>query len=62
MRTRHFRPYDPAFSMDTRVFVLFAGGAFLALLVRRYLAARTLRKIRGPSPESWLMGEYLACL
>ena len=43
--------------MDAKIFVLLASGVFVVLIVRRYMAARSLRKIRGPPSPSWLMGE-----
>ena len=43
--------------MDAKIVVLLVGGALLVLAVRRYLAKRSLQKIRGPPRESWLMGK-----
>ncbi|KAI0714601.1 cytochrome P450 [Earliella scabrosa] len=42
--------------MDPKVLVLLAGGALLAYAVRRYIAGRHLRKVRGPPAPSWLLG------
>ncbi|TBU50069.1 cytochrome P450 [Dichomitus squalens] len=43
--------------MDPQVFVLLAGGALLLVYsVRRYLARRHVRKVRGPPAPSWFMG------
>ncbi|PIL24888.1 cytochrome P450 [Ganoderma sinense ZZ0214-1] len=42
--------------MDSRVVLLLAGGVLLLATVRRYLASRCLRKVRGPPSPSWWMG------
>ena len=46
-------------NMDPKVLVLLAGGALLAYAVRRYIAGRHLRKVRGPPAPSWLLGKSL---
>ncbi|RPD64802.1 cytochrome P450 [Lentinus tigrinus ALCF2SS1-6] len=42
--------------MDPQVLLLIAGGALLVLAVRRWLAGRALRKVRGPPSPGWLLG------
>ncbi|KAH9854395.1 PAH-inducible cytochrome P450 monooxygenase PC-PAH 1 [Lenzites betulinus] len=42
--------------MEPLIYLLFAGGAVLALVVRNYIAGRYLRRVRGPASPSWLMG------
>ncbi|TFK92813.1 PAH-inducible cytochrome P450 monooxygenase PC-PAH 1 [Polyporus arcularius HHB13444] len=42
--------------MDPQVLLLVAGGALLVLAVRRWLAGRWLRKVRGPPSPGWLLG------
>ena len=43
--------------VNAGIVVLLACGALLVFVVRRYLAKRTLQKIRGPPHDSWLMGK-----
>ena len=47
----------PVHSMEQQVLLLLVGGALLVYHVRRYLARRELRNIRGPPSPSWLMGK-----
>ncbi|KAI0829070.1 PAH-inducible cytochrome P450 monooxygenase PC-PAH 1 [Trametes gibbosa] len=42
--------------MEPLLYLLLAGGAVLALVVRNYIAGRYLRRVRGPASPSWLMG------
>lgn len=44
-------------SLHPSVLVLLAGGVLVAYAVRRYLAFRYVRKVRGPPSSSWLLGE-----
>ena len=54
-------PHDDASAlalwfMDSLVLLLLAGGVFLT--VRRWLAGRALRKVRGPPSAGWLLGKF----
>ncbi|KAI0721412.1 PAH-inducible cytochrome P450 monooxygenase PC-PAH 1 [Cerioporus squamosus] len=42
--------------MDPLVLLLLAGGGLLVFAVRRWLAGRSLRKVRGPPSPGWLLG------
>lgn len=44
--------------MDSLVLLLLAGGAIFFLTVRRWLAGRALRKVRGPPSAGWLLGKF----